>query len=73
MVKIVHKRLEERRVAVRNLRREAVEETKKAEKNKEMSQDESRRTQDQLQKMTDSYIAVAEAIAQEKEKELMSV
>lgn len=73
MIKIVHKRLEERRVAVRNLRREALEEIKKAEKNKEMSQDESRRIQEQLQKMTDSYVAIAEKIALEKEKELMTV
>ena len=73
MTKIVHKRLEERRIAVRNLRRDAVEELKKAEKNKEISQDESRRQQEQLQKMTDTYIAVAEKIAQDKEKELMEV
>jgi ribosome recycling factor len=73
LTKIVHKRLEERRVAVRNLRRDALEEIKKAEKNKEISQDESKRSQEQLQKMTDSYIIVAEKIAQEKEKELLSV
>lgn len=73
LIKIVHKRLEERRVAVRNLRRDALEEIKKAEKNKEISQDEARRIQDQLQKMTDLNIAVAEQIAQEKEKELMTV
>ena len=73
LTKIVHKRLEERRVALRNLRRDSMEEIKKAEKNKEISQDESRRIQDQLQKMTDSYITVAENIAQEKEKELMSI
>jgi ribosome recycling factor len=73
LTKIVHKRLEERRVAVRNLRRDALEELKKAEKAKTFSQDESRRAQDQLQKLTDMYIAVAEKIAQEKEKELMSV
>jgi ribosome recycling factor len=73
LTKIVHRRLEERRVAVRNLRRDALEEIKGAEKNKEISQDESRRSQEQLQKMTDAYILVAEKIAQEKEKELMSV
>jgi ribosome recycling factor len=73
LTKIVHKRLEERRVAVRNLRRDALEELKKSEKNKEISQDESRREQEQLQKMTDAYIVVAEKIAQEKEKELMEV
>lgn len=73
LIKVVHKRLEERRVAVRNLRRDALEEIKKAEKSKTISQDESRRDQDLLQKLTDSNIAVAEKIAQEKEKELMSV
>ena len=73
LTKVVHKRLEERRVAVRNLRRDALEEIKKAEKGKTISQDESRRSQEQLQKMTDNYIVVAEKIAQEKEKELMSV
>jgi ribosome recycling factor len=73
LTKIVHKRLEERRVAVRNLRRDALEEIKKEEKSKVMSQDESRRSQEQLQKMTDAYILVAEKIAQEKEKELMIV
>jgi len=73
LTKIVHKRLEERRVAVRNLRRDALEEIKKAEKAKTISQDESRRAQDQLQKITDIHIAVAEKIAQEKEKELLSV
>jgi ribosome recycling factor len=73
LIKIVHKRLEERRVAVRNLRRDALEEIKKAEKNKAISQDESRREQEQLQKMTDLNILAAEKIAQEKEKELMVV
>jgi ribosome recycling factor len=73
LTRIVHKRLEERRVAVRNLRRDALEELKKAEKAKTISQDESRRAQDQLQKITDAHIAVAEKIAQDKEKELLSV
>jgi len=73
LTKVVHKRLEERRVAVRNLRRDALEELKKAEKIKVISQDESRRAQEQLQKLTDSNILVAEKIAQDKEKELMSV
>jgi len=73
LIKVVHRRLEERRVGVRNIRRDAVEEVKKAEKNKEMSQNDSRRVQEQLQKLTDNYILVAEKIAQEKEKELTSV
>jgi ribosome recycling factor len=73
LTKIVHKRLEERRVAIRNLRRDALEEIKKAEKNKEISQDESRRAQEQLQKTTDLNVGLADKIGQEKEKELMEV
>jgi ribosome recycling factor len=73
LTKVVHRRLEERRVAVRNLRRDALEEIKKAEKAKTISQDESRRDQEQLQKITDGYIVIAEKIAQDKEKELMQV
>jgi len=70
---MVHKRIEERRVAIRNLRRDALEEIKKAEKGKTISQDESRRAQETLQKLTDANIIIAEKIAQEKEKELMQV
>jgi ribosome recycling factor len=73
LTKLVHKRLEERRVAVRNLRRDAHEEIKKSEKDKLISQDEAKRETEQLQKMTDSYIMVAEKIASDKEKELMEV
>jgi ribosome recycling factor len=73
LTKIVHKRLEERRVAIRNLRRDALDEIKKAEKAKVISQDDSRRSQDTLQKLTDANILIAEKIAQDKEKELLSV
>lgn len=73
LTKIVHKRLEERRVAIRNLRRDALEELKKAEKAKVISQDDSRRSQETLQKLTDANIMIAEKIAADKEKELLSV
>ena len=73
LIKVVHRRIEERRVAIRNLRRDALEEIKKEEKSKAISQDESKRAQDQLQKVTDSYIALAEKIGQEKEKDLKEV
>ena len=59
LIKVVHKRLEERRVAIRNLRREAMDELKESERNKEMSQDEHKRALNQLQKITDGYIADA--------------
>ncbi|MDP2916710.1 MAG: ribosome recycling factor [Dehalococcoidia bacterium] len=71
LTKVVHRRAEERRVAIRNLRRDAMEELKKLEKDKKISQDENKRALDQLQKMTDRYIAVVGQIGQDKEKELM--
>ena len=73
MIKIVRRRIEERRVAVRNLRRDALTELKRLEKDKEISQDEERRAQDQLQKLTDRYIADVEQTGRDKEKELMEV
>lgn len=71
--KLVRKRLEERRIVIRNLRREAMDEMKGLEKDKDISQDELKRALDQLQKLTDSFIADAEQIGQDKEAELMEV
>jgi len=73
LTKAVRKRVEEGRVAIRNLRREAMEELKGLEKNKEMSQDELKRALEQLQKLTDSFIAETERIGQDKEVELAEV
>ena len=71
LVKLVKKRVEERRIAIRILRRDAIEKLKAMEKNKEISQDESRRNQEQVQKVTDSFIAITDKIGLEKETELM--
>jgi ribosome recycling factor len=73
LIKIVHKRVEERRVSVRNLRHEALNELKKLEKDKEISQDDYHRAQEQLQKLTDTFISDVEELGSEKEKELMEV
>ena len=73
LTKIVHRRTEERRVAIRNLRHEALAELKKLEKDKAVSQDELKRGQDQLQKLTDFNILEAEKLAKAKEQELMEV
>jgi len=73
LIKVVHKRVEERRIAVRNLRHEAHNDLKKLEKDKEISQDEHKRAQDQLQKLTDSYMNEIEQLGNAKEKELMEV
>jgi len=73
LIRIVHRRVEERRVVVRNLRHEALNELKKLEKDKEISQDEFHRAQEQLQKLTDGHIIDIEELGKEKEKELMEV
>ena len=73
LVRIVRKRIEERRIAIRNLRREAMEELKHLEKNKEISQDENKRALDQLQKLTDSFIAQTDQIGRDKDTELAEV
>lgn len=73
LIKGVHKRIEEGRIAIRNVRRDALEELKKSEKSKEISQDELKRAIDQLQKLTDGFIANAEQVGKDKEAELLEV
>ncbi|MDD5338348.1 MAG: ribosome-recycling factor, partial [Dehalococcoidales bacterium] len=71
LIKIVHSRTEERRVIIRNLRHEGMNEFKKLEKT--TSKDEIKRGQDQLQKLTDFHILEAEKASNNKEKELLEV
>ncbi|MEW8977261.1 MAG: ribosome recycling factor [Symbiobacterium sp.] len=73
LVKVVHKRTEEQRVAIRNIRRDANDQIKKMEKDKAISEDESRRAQDEVQKLTDRYIKESEQVMAAKEKEIMEV
>jgi ribosome recycling factor len=73
MTRLVRKREEERKIAIRNLRHEAMGEMKEMEKNKELSQDEHKRALEQLQKLTDGFIADIEQITRDKEAELMEV
>ncbi|MBA4349014.1 MAG: ribosome recycling factor [Thermodesulfovibrio sp.] len=73
LVKIVRKRAEEARVAVRNIRRDIIDELKKVEKEKHLSEDDVKRLQDEIQKITDSYINKVEEVLQHKEKEIMEV
>jgi ribosome recycling factor len=73
LVKIVKKIAEEYRVAVRNHRRDAIDILKKQKKNKEISEDEQFKLQDEAQKETDSYIAKIDEVAAEKENEVMEV
>ncbi len=73
MVKRLHKFREDTHVAIRNVRRDALEHLRGLEKNKEISQDDLRRDQDQLQKTTDEHIAKADEVSNKKEAELMEV
>ena len=73
LTKAIHKRLEEARIALRNLRREGIEKLRQSEKNKEISQDQYTRASEQLQKLTDSFIDKANDIGQAKETEIMEV
>jgi ribosome recycling factor len=73
LTRVVRKRVEERKIVIRNLRHDAMGELKGLEKNKEISQDEHKRALEQLQKLTDGFIADIEQIAQDKEAELMEV
>ncbi len=73
LVRLVRKKTEDGRVEVRNIRRNILEKLRALEKDKEISQDECKRAQDQLQKMTDLHIAQMDSIAEEKEKEVMEV
>ena len=73
LIKVVRKRVEERKVAVRNVRHEAMDELKTLEKNKDISQDEHKRALDQLQKLTDRFISDIEQIGRDKETELMEI
>ena len=72
-VKMVKKIAEEYRIAVRNHRRDAIDTLKKQKKNKEISEDEQFKLQDEAQKETDSYIAKIDQVAAEKENEVMEV
>ncbi len=69
----MHRRIEEGKIAIRNERRDALERLKTQEKDKEISQDEHKLLQNQLQKITDAYTVNMEKIGKDKEKEVMAV
>lgn len=71
--KVAHKYAEQARVAVRNVRRDGMEVLKKAEKDHQISQDEHRKLNDDVQKMTDRHIKLVDETLHAKEKEIMTV
>ncbi|HLY66428.1 MAG TPA: ribosome recycling factor [Chloroflexota bacterium] len=73
LVKVVRKQVEDGRVAVRNVRREAMDHFKEMEKAKALSADEDKRAQERLQKLTDTYIKQIDDVGHAKEAEVMEV
>jgi len=73
LVKSVHKRMEDARVEIRNLRREAADDLKKEERDGEVGADEAHRQLDQLQKTTDRWIGEVDRLGAVKEQEVMEV
>lgn len=73
LVKMVRKKAEEAKVAVRNIRRDANEELKRLEKDKHVSEDVVKKSQEEIQKLTDSYITKVDDVVANKEKEIMEV
>jgi ribosome recycling factor len=73
MVKLLHKLAEEGRVAIRHARQEANKELKKKQTDHELSEDDAHRQMDQVQKLTDEYIAKIDQLLKSKEQEVMEV
>ena len=73
LVKMVKKKAEEAKVAVRNIRRDTNEELRKLEKEKHISEDIVKKSVDEMQKLTDSFIARVDEVLANKEKEIMEV
>jgi ribosome recycling factor len=73
LVKAAKKKAEDAKVVVRNIRREAIEKINKMEKGKEISEDEAKKGQDEIQKLTDKFGQEIDRILENKEKEIMEV
>lgn len=73
LVKEVKKMAEDSKVSIRSIRREAMDEAKKLQKDNQMTEDELKGAEDKIQKLTDNKIAEIDKILEEKEKEIMSV
>ncbi len=73
LVRVVRQETENGRVAIRNIRRDAISDLKDLLKEKEISEDDERRAADEIQKLTDKYVAECDQLLTEKEQELMEV
>lgn len=73
LVKVVHARLEESRIAVRNVRRDLIKDLKEFEHEKLISEDDLKHGEDELQKLTDKMIQQIDSIGERKQREIMEV
>lgn len=73
LVKLVHNRLEEARVAVRNVRRDMIKDLREFEQEKMISEDELKKGEEELQKITDHFIQEINQVGEKKEKEILEV
>ncbi len=73
LVKVVHKKVEDGRVAVRNVRRDSLDHLRKLQHDKQITDDDERRAQERLQKITDKYVAEVDKHGHTKEQELLEV
>ena len=73
LIKVVRHEAEHARVAVRNVRRDAIQHLKDLLKDRKVTEDQERRAQDEMQKLTDKYVAEVDKVLGEKEAELMEV
>lgn len=73
IIKIVNKMSEDYKVAIRNERRQIVDEIKKLEKEKSITEDDKKKYEVDIQKLTDNYIAKIEVLVKQKEEELMTI
>ena len=73
IVKDIRKMAEEAKVAIRSIRRDAIDEAKAMQKNSEISEDELKGAEDRIQKLTDKYVEEIDNILDKKEKEVMSI
>lgn len=73
LVKSLHKKLDEHKVAVRNIRRDVQDKLREREKKKEVSEDELKRSNERLQKLTDRFIDEMDKVGKSKEQEILEV
>ncbi len=73
LIKLVKKEVENSKIAVRNIRRDANEEFKKLEKSSDISKDDLKKAEEEMQKITDKYIKLTDDIYKDKEKEILEV